>query len=204
MSKEYRSDRRVRRTRNLLHGALVSLIHQKPYDDIVVKEILARANVGRSTFYTHFRDKDDLLRSGIREMLRAGIPVAPAQADCLADHVLRFSLPLFEHIQRYHAASDVADIPSDAPGKAVVHQRLEQEVTELVDADLQRLGYEGDGRGGVPRTLLAQQVASTFRLVLRWWLEHDDQLSLTRADHMFRDLARPVLTAALERKPPAA
>jgi AcrR family transcriptional regulator len=54
---------------NLLRAALVCLIAEKPYDSIVVKEILDRANVGSSTFYIHFRDKDDLLVSGIQEML---------------------------------------------------------------------------------------------------------------------------------------
>jgi len=41
-----------------LARALVSLIREKPYDEMVVKEILDRANVGRSTFYTHYRNKD--------------------------------------------------------------------------------------------------------------------------------------------------
>ncbi len=64
-------DRRIQKTQKLLHEALVSLMHEKSYDSIVVKEILNRANVGRSTFYTHFRDKDELLVSGIHEMLRS-------------------------------------------------------------------------------------------------------------------------------------
>lgn len=62
-------DRRIEKTQNLLREALVSLIHEKNYDSIAVKEILDRANVGRSTFYTHFRDKDELLASGIDGML---------------------------------------------------------------------------------------------------------------------------------------
>lgn len=62
-------DRRIQKTLKLLREALVSLIAEKPYDSIVVKEILDRANVGRSTFYTHFRDKDELLSSGIHDML---------------------------------------------------------------------------------------------------------------------------------------
>ncbi|MGE5109488.1 MAG: TetR/AcrR family transcriptional regulator [Acidobacteriaceae bacterium] len=59
----------MQKTQNLLRDALVALISEKPYDSIVVKEILDRANVGRSTFYMHFRDKDDLLLSGIQQML---------------------------------------------------------------------------------------------------------------------------------------
>lgn len=58
-------DRRIQRTRSLLHEALVGLLHENAYDEIAVQDILNLANVGRSTFYMHFRDKDDLLVSGI-------------------------------------------------------------------------------------------------------------------------------------------
>jgi len=51
-------DARVRRTYRALHEALGSLIQQRPYERILVKEILARAQVARSTFYAHFHDKD--------------------------------------------------------------------------------------------------------------------------------------------------
>ena len=45
------TDRRVEQTRSLLHRALASLVHEKPYDEIVVRDIIARADVGRTTFY---------------------------------------------------------------------------------------------------------------------------------------------------------
>jgi hypothetical protein len=50
----------VRKTDARLHEALISLIHDKSYGSIAVRDILDRADVGRSTFYAHFRDKDDL------------------------------------------------------------------------------------------------------------------------------------------------
>jgi len=62
-------DRRIQKTQRALREALTSLIGEKPYDDIAVKEILDRANVGRSTFYMHFRDKDELLLSGIHDII---------------------------------------------------------------------------------------------------------------------------------------
>jgi AcrR family transcriptional regulator len=54
----------------LVRSALATLVSEKPYEDIVVKEILHRANIGRSTFYTRFGDKDELLLSCIHDMLR--------------------------------------------------------------------------------------------------------------------------------------
>ena len=65
---------RVQKTVRLLRDALGSLIHEKSYDSIAVKEILERANVGQSAFYAHFHDKDALLASGIHQMLHATPP----------------------------------------------------------------------------------------------------------------------------------
>ena len=53
-------DLRIRRTRSLLSNALVALMQEKSIDKITVQEVLDRAAVGRSTFYLHYRDKDDL------------------------------------------------------------------------------------------------------------------------------------------------
>jgi AcrR family transcriptional regulator len=56
-------DRRIQKTLQHLQTALVELIDEKEYDAITIKDILDRANVGRSTFYAHFENKDQLLRS---------------------------------------------------------------------------------------------------------------------------------------------
>src|SRR5512146_1858832 len=91
------ADRRVQKTQNLLRAALISLIAEKPYDSIVVKEILDRANVGRSTFYMHFRDKDDLLVSGMYEMVGPPPVTTGPYPGKGYDRLLWFSLPVFEH-----------------------------------------------------------------------------------------------------------
>ena len=55
-----RVDRRVDRTVTALRKALIDLILEKHYDSITVQDIIDRANIGRSTFYTHFVGKEDL------------------------------------------------------------------------------------------------------------------------------------------------
>ncbi|WP_280437420.1 TetR/AcrR family transcriptional regulator [Nocardia carnea] len=66
-------DRRVRRTRETLHRALIELMMERAYDRISVSDVIARADVGRSTFYAHYRDKDDLLVVSCGEHLRQEI-----------------------------------------------------------------------------------------------------------------------------------
>ena len=53
-------DARVKRTRDQLGSALIQLIVEKPINDVTVQDVLDRSGVGRSTFYLHYRDKDDL------------------------------------------------------------------------------------------------------------------------------------------------
>jgi len=65
-----RLDRRVRRTRDVLGDALIALIQEKEFESISVQEVLDRAGVGRSTFYAHYRDKNDLLLSDVEDFLQ--------------------------------------------------------------------------------------------------------------------------------------
>ena len=66
-----KTDARVRRTRDALGDALIALMQEKPFDTITVQDVLDRAHVSRSTFYSHYSDKDDLLMSDAEEFFEA-------------------------------------------------------------------------------------------------------------------------------------
>src|SRR5262249_28064743 len=152
------------KTQNLLHEALASLIREKPYDSIVVKEILDRANVGRSTFYTHFRDKDELLVSSIHDMLRSVQATALPISGKRSERIIRFSLPIFEHIHQ-HRHTGAAKMGTR--GRAIIHEHLQQVLAELI-ADEVRKDFQDRRKTAIPPPpdLLVQYVASTFILVL--------------------------------------
>lgn len=86
------ADRRVRRTRDLLHRALIELMIERGYDRVSVSDIIARADVGRSTFYAHYRDKDDLLLVSCTEYLRREIARTAAPGSPLAPLRVMFHL----------------------------------------------------------------------------------------------------------------
>ena len=58
-------DPRVRRTRQLLQGALRNLLQTKNFDEISVQDITDAATVNRATFYDHYTDKYALLEAMI-------------------------------------------------------------------------------------------------------------------------------------------
>jgi len=102
---------------------------RQPYDAISVKEILDRADVGRSTFYTHFRDKADLLMRLATTMVAASFDVASAWeptdgAEGLADTFLRVIGVYREHIGVVRAVAEVGGY--DATVRAFWHDRLDR------------------------------------------------------------------------------
>lgn len=65
-----KSDIRKIRTKKLLREALIALMAQKPAADITVKNLIEKAEIGRSTFYMHYTDKDDFIEKNIAEFLQ--------------------------------------------------------------------------------------------------------------------------------------
>jgi AcrR family transcriptional regulator len=182
-----RTDRRVRKTEALLREALGDLIRERRYEDIVVKEILGRANVGRSTFYTHFADKDDLLVSCIEEILRSA-PEAESVQAAAGPHqdLLWFSPPILRHVERHR-------------GTALVEQaHLHDMLAEYVEREMGMALRQRSAPRQAPPDLLARWIASTFVLVLDHWLESAGPISARDADRLFRALVEPSLAAALD------
>lgn len=123
-------DRRVQKTRDLLRGALASLVQEMDYDAISVKQILDRANVGRSTFYMHYRDKDELLASSMLDMLRA-MQTAPAASRLERQgEIIAFSLPVFEHVQEQLS---MRRSKMGSKGRAALHEQLQAILAEMIE-----------------------------------------------------------------------
>lgn len=67
--KDRATDRRIERSRGAIMEAFRILFFQHGYEAVDVRQIAIQANVGRSTFYKHFRDKEDVLISSLRPFL---------------------------------------------------------------------------------------------------------------------------------------
>lgn len=184
-------DRRIAKTKKLLRDALQSLIVEKDYSSIAVKEILDRANVGRSAFYMHFRDKDELLASSIDDLLGCVPQTHSKSGGGRYERILWFSLPILEHHGRHRHAGQFRLGPK---GRAVIHGQLQKLLTEVISEDV--IGSCKGRRktaNRMPPDLLAQYVASTFIMVLSWWVESRSPLPAMEINDLFRALVLPTL-----------
>jgi AcrR family transcriptional regulator len=177
----HRPDRRVRRTRAALLAALIDLMTEKGYDAVTVQDIIDRADVGRSTFYAHFTDKEDLLVSGI-ENLRpqvAGGSSASGERELFA-----FSLELFRHVrgQRRLYRALVG-----RRGGAVVLRWFTKMVSDLIREDLEKLPPRKVSE--IPLDVSVQFLAGAYMSVLTWWVDSGAKHTPEEMDSMFRALA---------------
>jgi|SRR6266851_1249651 len=181
MQMEGSMDRRSARTRRALHEALISLILRKGYDAITVQEIIDQADIGRATFYAHYRGKEDLLRGGfdaLRAELKAARGTALSKRGAGQDGPLAFSLAMFEHACAYR---DVYRAMVGGRGGIVAIHEIRRVLSEMVKEELS--AFQDDG--AVSRELALHFVVSTFLTVLTWCLERKSKLAPSQVDAMF-------------------
>jgi AcrR family transcriptional regulator len=96
-------DRRIQKTKQVLSESLIDLILEKGYEHVTIQDVIDKANVGRSTFYSHYENKDQLLMEGHRNLGVILIQEMDAEGKG-SDPALGF-LPLFRHAgQSLHLA----------------------------------------------------------------------------------------------------
>ncbi len=177
-------DRRIQRTRQLLLNSLIELILEKGYEAITVQDIIDRANVGRSTFYSHFQDKEDLLLSGfedVREILES----FHAQTS-RAESNWGFSLALFRHAEEQRQVFK-ALLGKEAGN--IMMRRFQKALTAFLREHFQRAFPKKNQP--IPLDVFVQYFVSTFLGLLTWWLDNDATHSAEEMNEYFRKLTEP-------------
>ncbi|WP_380825648.1 TetR/AcrR family transcriptional regulator [Sphaerisporangium rhizosphaerae] len=146
----------------------MALILEKGYDAVTVTDIIDRADVGRSTFYAHFTDKQDVLFSNFEELdfLR------PEPAD-RPGRLFEFSLPMFEHALE-HRRLLRALLGRRGGGPMVA--RAEHVLASVVKDELVAAGRAPSAT----LDMLAICVVGAFMALLRAWIDGD--ITATPAD----------------------
>jgi len=177
-----KTDRRVSRTRDRLGDALVALMQEKPFDAITVQEVLDRAGVSRSTFYVHYRDKDDLFLSDADEFLEAIATLLSRRGE-KSDRVApvrEFFAHVAETRQLYAAlieAGRIHDFLELAQGHYV--RGIERRLVELTSA-----------KGGALKqsAATAEALAGALLSLMKWWIDRGKPIPPEQMDELFHRL----------------
>ena len=172
-------DERARRTRERLGSAFVALIHEKPIEDVTVQDVLDRASVGRSTFYLHFRDKNDLLLSQLEKFLET-----MSTSLSVRKEMSRRVVPVAEMFTHIEKQRKLYRILADA-GRLNDFFDLAQGYFARGIEDRLR---ESKGLPKIPQGELAARgcaLAGSLLSLLRWWLDRGAKEPPDEMDELF-------------------
>jgi len=156
--KATKPDRRTERSRQALMSAFVQILLEEGFESVSVERVAARANVGRSTFYMHYKSKEDILR---QSMTNPSISLAKLVGGNLTVESI---LPLLEHFKEQRKRNRIFFL---WPIRPIWVSRL----AELIEPRLATLVRVAGGRPIVPLPLLALQIAEgQIGLVANWLL----------------------------------
>lgn len=198
-TKTNKTDRRIRRTRQALRNALIELTKKKDYDSISIEEITEYANLGRATFYLHYKDKEDLLLEQFSEMadekvrLIAEIPFSdwlpdPGKKKAKAKQSQLLPLQIvFQHVYD-HADFYYVLLKSENSSKIVerIRKISIESIVKFVETKMQTdpipILFV------VPIEFFASFFSGALLSCISWWLEEDMRHSPEEMTDMFRKL----------------
>ena len=175
------------RTRDALGDALVALMHEKHFGDITVQEVLECAGVARTTFYAHYRDKEDLFLSDVEEFLEQCSNVLKRQ-NANPKRLLPVQ-EFFAHlrdVREFHAALMRSEKLNDvwALGRGILARSIEER--------LQAAGMKMEPRR---RAAQAYALAGSFFSLLDWWIDKGMKTDPKAMDELFHAMAWKGLTS---------
>jgi AcrR family transcriptional regulator len=168
-----KTDLRIRRTKKLLLDSLISLIIERGFDAITVKDIAQRAMVNRTTFYHHYEDKMDLLERGMDEILE-NLQEINNKPYTEGRKALEYEPPpalvsMFQHV----AANDRFYLAMlGAKGVPGFFNRLKNYSEKIIRERIEYLVAQTDKPLLVPLDVAVHYAIASYTGIITWWLEN--------------------------------
>lgn len=186
-------DRRQQKTREAIFRAFSTLLSSKSYIKITVQEIIDEANIGRSTFYSHFETKDDLLKELCTDLFdhifsdsldtegTHDFSLADGNPDSMITHIL------------YHLRDNkknIIGILTCESGELFL-RFFKQYLNELITQHLLK-GVEHKN-ATVPDDFLVNHIAGSFVEMVQWWLKNNMKQSPEELAEYFSLVIIPII-----------
>lgn len=167
-------DKRTEKTLDSIYEAFTILINTKNYDDITIQDILDKSNVGRSTFYTHFKTKNDLLLKVSEDIFTHVFSHSLQEEkshDFSKDSIYDFK-HLITHIL-YHVRDEKDLIRGIllSNGNNLFLDEFKNHLTKFANSYFNNYPYPKDSP--LPLELKKQLLVDGFITILKYWIDDD-------------------------------
>jgi len=196
LMQEKKPDRRINRTRRMLKDALLSLILEKGYDAVTVEDITERADLGRTTFYLHYKDKEDLLLESIETIANELVKyisqsnLLPVATDSGPQPSERY-MPAIQLVFRHAGENEVLyRIILRGEGAVLASERIRSIINATANQIMRARLKENppDVQPLIPLEVLSNYFAASLLGLVTWWLESNMPYPAEQMADIFRRL----------------
>jgi AcrR family transcriptional regulator len=177
-TRQVNTDLRVRRTRERLGAALIALIEEKSIDNVTVREVLDRAEVGRSTFYLHYQDKNDLLVSQLENGLEMWSSIL-----CTRNEKSRRVAPVAEFFAHVASAGKLYRSLVDSGRIEIFFDLAQGYFARGIARRLTQIGLPVSDQRELDAS--SHAVAGNLLSLLKWWLDRGTKEPAEHMDELF-------------------
>lgn len=186
-------DRRQQKTRKAIFSAFSTLLAEKSYNKITVQEIIDAADIGRTTFYSHFETKDALLKSLCEDLFDHIISSA---FDCTHTHGLYSDKDapksvfchLLQHLQE--DGNNILKLLS-CESSGVFLRYFKNSLNKLIQN--QFICQNKKNNINIPQDFLVNHISGSFVEMVLWWVKGGLKQSPEELDRYFRIVIEPLL-----------
>jgi AcrR family transcriptional regulator len=176
-------DPRVRRTRRLLREALVSLMLEKDFASISIKEITERAEVAYITFFRHYESLDQLLM----EILDDGLGGLQTHIETLAKQSETSALEtegmlIFEYIGQ---KADLFRILFKSQSVTRVRKKVVQNIAAIFQKSCLPLARSGNPTA---TAMLSNHIATSLLALIEWWIDNHMKPAPAQMGKVYKNL----------------
>ncbi len=187
-----KQDRRIKKTENAIHEAFQSLLAEKKYSEITVKELTERADITRKTFYLHYGTLDDVLYEFLSDRIENIWPGNLASAtntqegflvDLSEDEYIKLFTYLRQNLKRENNIR-INKLMEDETTRHFMYQILMEKQKEMWEVYQKRYGINPE-----VAKLYATFISYGFNAVFMRWYTSPDSLTVEELAKMMGDIA---------------
>jgi AcrR family transcriptional regulator len=189
-----RHARRRQQTHKALTQAAMQLVLEKGYEAISIQDITERADLGRGTFYLHFKDKEEAVWTAFRELFQQLEQQAHERLDRRTPQVEFYGLlNIFQHAEENR---DLYRVMFGGQGGTMLTNRAQDFLAEIFLTDIRNAPPPSEVDFNLPEEIEAQILTGIISRLLYWWLE-------TSNGYSAEDMAAITYMALYRKRPPS-
>jgi AcrR family transcriptional regulator len=188
-----RHERRRQQTRQRLIESTLALILEKGFESISIQDITERADLGRGTFYIHFKDKEDVVWTALHDLFQEMEGQAHKELDRSLPQVEYYGLlNIFRHAEKHR---DLYRVMLGGKGSAQLTGRVQDFLASAILYDIRNTPRPPEINFNLPEEFEAQMLTGMITRLLFWWLEE-------RQPYSAEQMAAMTYEALYRKRPP--